>query len=58
MFFESIQGGVPDVMYELKKRADEDSCVDKVDLGVGIYRNEEGRYQELDCIRKVYLSQN
>lgn len=53
MIFESIQPGVPDHMYDLKKRADSDLSPSKVDLGVGIYRNEQGAYQELQCVKAV-----
>jgi aspartate/tyrosine/aromatic aminotransferase len=40
-------------MYDLKKRADSDLSPSKVDLGVGIYRNEQGAYQELQCVKEV-----
>ncbi|KAH6695378.1 putative aspartate aminotransferase [Plectosphaerella plurivora] len=53
MVFESIQPGVPDPMYELKKTADNDQSPLKVDLGVGIYRNENGLYQELSSVREA-----
>ncbi|KAL3958125.1 hypothetical protein ACCO45_008703 [Purpureocillium lilacinum] len=53
MFFDEVQGGPPDVMYDLKVRADRDAHAEKVDLGVGIYRNGEGLYQELDCIKEA-----
>lgn len=56
MIFESIQPGIPDHMYDLKKRADSDSSPSKVDLGVGIYRNEQGAYQELQCVKEVSQS--
>jgi aspartate aminotransferase, cytoplasmic len=51
--FEAVERGPRDLMFELKKRADNDLSPEKVDLGVGIYRNELGRYHELRCIRKV-----
>lgn len=51
--FSPIKAGPPDPMYELKKRADADTSERKVDLGVGIYRNEEGLYQEPQCIKEV-----
>lgn len=54
--FEKVEKGPPDPMYVLKRQADGDTCPDKVDLGVGIYRNEEGLYQELDCIHQVWLA--
>lgn len=51
--FEQIPAGPPDVMYFLKKKADEDTSPEKVDVGVGIYRDEHGEYQELDVIKTV-----
>lgn len=51
--FKSIERGPPDPMYDLKRSADEDVSAEKVDLGVGIYRNEEGIYQEPKCIKDV-----
>lgn len=60
MVFEAIQPGPPDPMNLLKTTADADASPDKVDLGVGIYRNEKGNYQELASVReaKVQLLQN
>lgn len=43
-------------MYDLKKRADSDTSRLKADLGVGIYRNEAGVYQELDVVKQVSLA--
>uniref|UniRef100_A0A8H7KCK1 Aminotransferase class I/classII large domain-containing protein n=1 Tax=Bionectria ochroleuca TaxID=29856 RepID=A0A8H7KCK1_BIOOC len=51
MFFDNVQQGAPDVMYELKLRADGDTNPNKVDLGVGIYRNEQGLYHELKALK-------
>lgn len=53
MFFNQVQQGAPDVMYHLKVDADKDNHPKKVDLGVGIYRNEEGVYHELEAVKKV-----
>lgn len=55
MFFDNVQQGAPDVMYELKLRADGDTNPNKVDLGVGIYRNEQGLYHELRALKDVQL---
>lgn len=41
-------------MYFLKRAADQDTSPDKVDLGVGIYRNESGLYSQLGSVAKVY----
>ncbi|GKT55743.1 aspartate aminotransferase [Colletotrichum tofieldiae] len=50
--FGHIQPGPPDPMFTLKKNADNDNSPEKVDLGVGIYRSEVGKYQELAVIRQ------
>jgi aspartate aminotransferase len=42
-------------MNYLKKNADGDLSPLKVDLGVGIYRNKNGIYQELECVKKVSI---
>ncbi|GJC77585.1 aspartate aminotransferase, cytoplasmic isozyme 1 [Colletotrichum liriopes] len=52
--FGHIQPGPPDPMFTLKKNADNDNSPEKVDLGVGIYRSEVGKYQELEVIRQAY----
>lgn len=54
--FEHILPGPSDPMFWLKKRADADTSPEKVDVGVGIYRNEQGKYQELEVVREVNLS--
>ena len=51
--FNAVKPGPPDPMYAVKKACDEDGDSRKVDLGVGIYRNEEGLYHELDALKKV-----
>ncbi|KAL6915149.1 hypothetical protein FSST1_012909 [Fusarium sambucinum] len=58
--FESFQQGPPDPMFFLKNAADQDSSSAKVDLGVGIYRNESGHYSELEAIAqaKLVLAEN
>lgn len=53
MFFDDVQKGVPDAMYHLKVQADGDSHPKKVDLGVGVYRNEQGAFHELRAVTKV-----
>lgn len=54
MFFKNLQPGPPDPMFTLKKLADNDTSPQKVDLGVGIYRNEAGLYHELRAVKKVF----
>ncbi|KXH39962.1 aspartate aminotransferase [Colletotrichum simmondsii] len=53
--FGHVQPGPPDPMFTLKRDADNDASPEKVDLGVGIYRNEEGSYQELEVVKKAKL---
>lgn len=53
MFFDNVQRGAPDAMYFLKVQADNDMAPQKVDLGVGIYRNEQGVYHELKALKDV-----
>lgn len=55
MFFDTVEPGPADVMYGLKIAADEDKSPLKVDLGVGVYRNELGNYNEMSVLRKVNL---
>lgn len=51
--FDATPPGPPDVMFDLKNQADADHSAQKVDLGVGVYRNGEGGYYELPTVRKV-----
>ncbi|KAH7078117.1 pyridoxal phosphate-dependent transferase [Paraphoma chrysanthemicola] len=50
---EKIERGPPDPMFELKANADMDEDPRKVDLGVGIYRNEAGVYEELETVMRA-----
>lgn len=58
MFFNNVTKGAPDVMYHLKVRADGDTSPAKVDLGVGIYRNEQGVYNEMKVLKDVSIGQS
>jgi len=51
--FRSVAHGPVDPINILKKLADGDASKEKVDLGVGVYRNEHGQYHELAALRKV-----
>lgn len=53
MVFEGVQQGPPDIMYYLKMDADGDNDPNKTDLGVGVYRNENGTYHELAVLKEV-----
>ncbi|GAD94180.1 aspartate aminotransferase [Paecilomyces variotii No. 5] len=51
--FEDVQPGPKDPMFDLKKLADNDTSPQKIDLGVGVYRNEDGGYHELQVVEKA-----
>lgn len=51
--FENVLPGPKDPMFDLKKQADNDKSARKVDLGVGIYRNQEGNYHEINAVYEV-----
>jgi aspartate aminotransferase len=53
MFFQDIPRGPIDPVYILKNAVDADKSPEKVDLGVGVYRNEQAQYHELQAIRKA-----
>ncbi|KAF2830228.1 aspartate aminotransferase, partial [Ophiobolus disseminans] len=53
MFFDDVPQGPADPVYILKNAVDEDRSPNKVDLGVGVYRNEQAQYHELQAIRKA-----
>jgi aspartate aminotransferase len=53
MAFANVTKGLPDPMQDLKKITDADSSPDKIDLGAGVYRNEDGHYHEFHAITKV-----
>ncbi|KAJ0118926.1 hypothetical protein J7T55_013182 [Diaporthe amygdali] len=51
--FENVLPGPPDPIFTLKKLADGDLSPNKVDLGVGVYRNEQGGYHELEAVKRA-----
>lgn len=51
--FRTVPAGPPDPVFILKNAADADLSNEKIDLGVGVYRNEEGNFHELEVIKKV-----
>jgi len=53
MFFDDVPQGPADPVYILKNAVDADRSPNKVDLGVGVYRNEQGQYHELQAIREA-----
>ncbi|CAG9998267.1 unnamed protein product [Clonostachys byssicola] len=56
MFFQDVKQGPPDPMYHLKVAADQDTNINKVDLGVGVYRNEKGQYHELGVLKAYEIT--
>lgn len=54
--FANIRKSTVDPMNILKHKADKDTTPSKVDLGVGVYRNENGSYYEFPAIRKVCIA--
>jgi aspartate aminotransferase len=53
MFFQNVPCGSVDPVYVLKNAVDADRAPNKVDLGVGVYRNERGEYHELQAIKEA-----
>lgn len=53
MFFQDVPQGPPDPVFILKSAVDADKDPKKVDLGVGVYRNEQGQYNELATIKEA-----
>lgn len=51
--FQNVKRGLPDPMQDLKKATDADTTVEKIDIGAGVYRNEQGQYHEFATIRKA-----
>ncbi|OJJ01688.1 hypothetical protein ASPVEDRAFT_52588 [Aspergillus versicolor CBS 583.65] len=51
--FASLPRAPIDPMFILKARADSDKHPDKVDLGVGVYRQGDGGYYEFPAIKKA-----
>ena len=52
-----VRASCTDPMFELKVKADSDTHPHKIDLGVGIYRDEEGHYQELKAVKLVSVTE-
>lgn len=51
--FRTVPAGPPDPVFILKNKADQDTLPEKVDLGVGVYRNEEGQCHQLHTVKTV-----
>lgn len=53
--FENTKPGLPDPMNLLKLAADSDHSPDKIDVGLGVYRDENGEYYEFRVIKEASL---
>lgn len=51
--FANVRKSLPDAMQDLKKATDADTSENKIDLGAGVYRNEQGQYHEFDVVRQA-----
>lgn len=58
MLFSDVPEGSVDPMNTLKLRSDADRSPHKVDLGAGVYRDEEANYYEFPAIKKVRTPPN
>ena len=53
MFCQDVPQSPPDPVYIIKQTVDSDKSPEKVDLGVGVYRNEQAQYNELAAIKEA-----
>jgi aspartate aminotransferase len=51
--FRTVPKGPADPVFILSSKVKADKSPAKIDLGVGVYRNEQGRYNELGVLRKA-----
>lgn len=51
--FRTVAPSPPDPVYLLSQQVREDTAPEKVDLGVGVYRNEQGAYHEMRALKTV-----
>lgn len=51
--FRSISKGPADPVFILSSKVKADRSLLKIDLGVGVYRNEQGTYNELGVLKKA-----
>jgi len=51
--FSKVANGPTDPMFDLKVQLDADRSPLKIDLGAGVYRDENGAYYELSVVKKV-----
>ena len=51
--FRTVAPSPADPVYLLSQRVRADTSPEKVDLGVGVYRNEQAQYHELRALKSV-----
>lgn len=51
--FRSVPKGPADPVFILSSKVKADTSPSKIDLGVGVYRNEEGKYNELGVLKQA-----
>lgn len=51
--FRSVPKGPADPVFILSSKVKADKSPSKIDLGVGVYRNEQGRYNELGVLKQA-----
>lgn len=56
--FGHVLAARADPMFELKVRLDHDASSEKIDLGAGVYRDEDGAYDELEVVKEVCVTED
>ena len=51
--FRTVSPRPEDPVYLLSQRVRADTSKEKIDLGVGVYRNEQSQYHELHALKAV-----
>lgn len=51
--FADVPLGPPDPMFHLKKASDGDISLEKIDVGIGVYRADSVGYHEFGAIKEV-----
>lgn len=53
--FRTVPKGPTDPVFILSQKVKADKSLAKIDLGVGVYRNEQGKYNELEVIKEAKI---
>ena len=56
--FAAVPLGPPDAILGITEAFKADPAAEKINLGVGAYRNEAGKPYVLKCVQKVIISEN